>query len=181
MTQKDFNNVTSDKMNPNNQNQDSDELDLKLVDLILKGHDFSTMSKETNAPLSTIHRRSKKILNTYFINDKKEPDYNKCGMKKGFLFVNIHGQRNSQSIAEDISRISQVISVSLTIGNYDLVCSVFYRDSEELLDILGSIKKIKDIIKVLFAEEIIQHPINNNNLLYCLSHAIKNDALKNTQ
>ncbi len=165
MTLKDNIGSSSNKTNTNNEYMRYDELDLKLADLLLRGSDFSTMSRETNIPLSTIHRRVKKILDAYFLNEKKELDYNKCEMKKAYLSINVKGKRSPQCVAEDISKIKGVISICFTIGNYDLVCIVIYNDNEELLDIFSSIKKNKNINQILFAEEISQYPINTNNQL----------------
>ena len=69
-----------------------------------------------------------------------------------------------KSTAEKISDMEGITSVSIHIGNSDIVADFIYRDSEQIIDIVSSIKKIEGVEKTVWSEEVYALPINQKNL-----------------
>lgn len=132
-----------------------DELDLKLADLLLQGErNNKEIAKKVNTPLSTIERRTRLIFKKRVLDMKADLNYGKLGLKKAFINICLMGANNPASIAEAISKIKCVVSVSITIGNSDLLCIVTYTDSEELYRIIAAMKSTHGVSRVWWSEEV---------------------------
>lgn len=66
--------------------------------------------------------------------------------------MSITGDVNS--VVKDLSKIKQIVSISITVGSCDLLCSAIFRDLEELLKVIALIKKDMEVKSVLMAQEI---------------------------
>jgi len=143
-----------------------DKLDSQIIDLLINGKDNKSISAKMNIPLSTIQRRTRRLFEKHFVTQKVELNYDKLGYKRGFLHVYLtNGQINK--IGQAIADMPGTISVAVHIGNSDLVALFIYKDSKQLLKIIGDTKFIEGVDRVLWSEEVYFIPVKEGkfNLL----------------
>lgn len=141
-----------------------DELDIQLLNLLLKGFDNKRIADTTESPLSTIQRRTRLIFERGLATSKIELDYERLGLKKGFLAIRLKGGK-IQSVAERLKRISGIISISANIGTFPITCTIVYKNVAELWDMISSVQELDNIQEVLWSEEIYNYrSIENNNI-----------------
>src|SRR5687767_13330437 len=75
---------------------------------------------------------------------------------------------NLKQRAETISKLDGVLSVSIHVGNSDIVAEFVYDNSECLVDIISEIKHMQGIEKVNWSEEIYKVPPSKENVLKSL-------------
>jgi DNA-binding Lrp family transcriptional regulator len=140
------------KVKPNFQ---VDELDLKIIDLMVKGSNNKQIASEIKAPLSTVQRRTKRLLSEQFVINKTELNYQKFGLKRGLLHLFI-SNGDIENIVKEISKLNGITSIEIHIGNSDIIGNVIYKDSSELLDIIKEVKKLEGVEKIVWSEQIRQ-------------------------
>ncbi len=158
-----------DKFNNNNEKFDAlpqldldtyiiDNLDHKLLELLVKGYENKKIAIEVNTPLSTIQRRIRKIFENQYVSRKNELNYKKLGLRKGYLQISLKGD-NSYEIAQKLARISGIISVSELTGSFDILCTCIFKNTDELFSLIENIKTIERVGKVAWSEEVRSMPI----------------------
>jgi DNA-binding Lrp family transcriptional regulator len=130
-----------------------DELDLKIISLLVVGRNNKEICAELAVPLSTIQRRTRAIFEKEILMTKVELNYQKLGINKGLVHIYL-ADGEAMLIAKKLVEVSGVISVSIHIGNSDVVAEIIYRDSMDILNMLSLIKRIKGVQKVVWSEEI---------------------------
>lgn len=138
------------------QRKEADELDLKLLDLLLKGYDNKRIADTTDNPLSTIQRRTRLIFERGLATSKVEPDYKRLGFKKGFLAIQLKGGK-IQSIVERLQGISGIIAISANIGTFPIICTIIYKSVTELWDVISRVQELDNIREVFWSEEIYNY------------------------
>jgi DNA-binding Lrp family transcriptional regulator len=162
-------------MNENKEENESfkvDEKDIKIISSLLSGYDNQQISSEFKIPLSTIQRRARIILQSGLLKHYFRPDYKRLGLKKGMIHVYLR-DGDMKSNAEKISGMEGITSVSIHIGNSDIVADFVYRDSEQIIDIVSSIKRLEGVEKAVWSEEVYAFPINQKNLSVPFQRLIK--------
>lgn len=142
----------------NNYNLEIDELDQKLLELLLKGHKHKEIAIKVKTPLSTIQRRIRKIFENQYVDKKNELNYSKLGLRKGFLQISLKGD-DSNIVAQKISNITGITSVSQVIGDFDILCICIFKDTDSLFKIIENIKTIERVNAVLWSEEVHSIPL----------------------
>ena len=133
--------------------KDIDDLDIKLLNLLQRGYDNKEIAKSIENPLSTIQRRTRLIFERGLAALKVEPDYAKIGLKKGFLLIRLKGGKIPQ-IVERLRKIRGIVSISANIGSFPIICTIVYRDTTELWDIISSVQEQDCVKEVSWSEEI---------------------------
>lgn len=139
-----------------------DQKDVRIVGLLVAGYDNKQISAELQIPLSTVQRRTRQILEKGLVQHSFKPNYKQLGLKKGMIHVYL-ADGNMKSTAEKISKMDGITSVSIHIGNSDVVADFVYKESEQLVDILSSIKKLEGVNRSVWSEEVFVLPVNNEN------------------
>jgi len=85
-------------------------------------------------------------------------------IKKGLLHTYLRDGKLRKT-AEKISEMEGILSVTLHVGNSDIVSEFVYDNSEELVDIIAAIKEIEGVDKVMWSEEIFKLPIHKENIM----------------
>ena len=67
--------------------------------------------------------------------------------------------------AEKISEMEGIISVSLHIGNSDILAVFVYVNADSIVDIISSIKKIEGVERILWSQEIDNIIISNDKIM----------------
>jgi DNA-binding Lrp family transcriptional regulator len=143
-------NASQSKMN---QQKEVDELDLQLLNLLLKGFDNKRIADTTESPLSTIQRRTRLIFERGLATSKVEPDYKRLGFKKGLLAIRLKGGK-IQPIVKRLQRIRGIIAISANIGAFPLTCTIVYKNASELWNMISNVQELDNIQEVLWSEEI---------------------------
>jgi DNA-binding Lrp family transcriptional regulator len=141
-----------------------DNIDMRIIELLTFGYSSKQISGKLEVPLSTIQRRTRHILQRGLLQNNFKPDYKRFGLKKGMIHVYLR-DGNIQSTAEKISALEGITSVSIHIGNSDIVADFVYQDSEQIMNIVSSIKKLEGVEKAVWSEEVYALHINQQNLV----------------
>jgi DNA-binding Lrp family transcriptional regulator len=138
-----------------------DELDIQLLNLLLRGYDNKQIADKVDNPLSTIQRRTRLIFERGLAASKIEPDYAKLGYKTGYLIIRLKGGKMID-IVERLQKKNEFISISANIGVFPLICKIIYRDTKELWDIISNVQELGNVREVLWSEEIYSITTNYN-------------------
>lgn len=149
-----------------NQNSQLDELDLQILDLLIKDSrtPYLEIARICHVSGGTIHVRMKKmeemgiIKGTRIVLDLPKLGYDVC------CFVGIYIDRTSsfKNVFEELSRIKEVVELHLTTGDYSVFAKVICKNTTDLQDIL--LNKINIIDGIQRTETIIslEQPIDRN-------------------
>ena len=158
------NNIFYDKYNHNNQNIEIqsyptidisliDNVDQKLLELLVKGYENKKIAAEVKTPLSTIQRRVRKIFDSQYITRKNELNHKKLGLRKGYLQISLRGK--SYEVAQKLAATNGIIAVSEVMGNdFDILCTCIFKNTDELFSLIENIKTVERIDKVAWLEEV---------------------------
>src|ERR687889_168401 len=149
----------------NNKLVNIDIIDKKIIELLLANHDNSFISLKLEIPLSTIQRRTRKLFEKEIISTRIELNYEKLGYKRGLLHIYLKkGQLDK--IGKIVVEKCGMLSVSVHVGNSDLVALFVYRDSKDLIETMTNIKEIEGVERVLWSEEVYFIPATHQNQLF---------------
>lgn len=137
-----------------------DELDIQIIALLLGGQNNKEISQSIKVPLSTVQRRSRRIFENNVVRNKIEPNYAHLGLSKGLLHLYVNG-RDALEVAEDLTKLDGITSVSLHIGNSDVVGEIIYKNSIDVLNAISNTKTIDGVERVVWSEEVMSLPVPN--------------------
>jgi DNA-binding Lrp family transcriptional regulator len=132
---------------------DIDKIDIDIIKLLIKGDSNKEISAKLNVPLSTIQRRSKKIMDKKLVIFTRFVNPVKFGYHIGLLHVYV-SNGNINETAKKVLDLDGITSVEIHIGNSDILADFAYKDSMDLLDVIVKIKKLESIEKVIWSERI---------------------------
>lgn len=141
-----------------------DKLDYKIISLLIPGFENKQISRELGIPLSTVQRRTRNIIRDGLVEIKIQPNFKKIGVKKGLLSVFIKSGEIKEA-AEEISKLEGVLSTSVHVGSSDVIAEFVYEDSEQLIDTIIKIKRLENVERVLWSEEVFKIPVDANNVV----------------
>ena len=146
-----------------------DEIDIKIIDLLILNKNNKEISQALKVPLSTIQRRVRNLISAGYVTLRVQINYQKFGFKSGLLHIYL---RNSdiEETAKKIQFLQNITSVEIHIGNSDILGHVIYKEGKDLLNLISEIKKIGNIDKVIWSERIYQSPSKEKeNIVYILN------------
>jgi len=152
------------KSTDNDNSPSFDKTDYRVISLLVLGYDNKKISSTLKVPLSTIQRRTRIILLSGIVTLEYTPNFQMLGIKKGLLHTYLRDGKLRKT-AEKISEMEGILSVTLHVGNSDIVSEFVYDNSEELVDIIAAIKEIEGVDKVMWSEEIFKLPIHKENIM----------------
>lgn len=143
------------KINHKNNNNNSiiDDTDKNIIELLVANDNNASISKKLDIPLTTIQRRTRKLFEKGLVSTKIELNYEKLGYKRGLLHIYLQ-KGLMDKIGKNVVQKRGILSVSVHLGNSDLVALFAYRDSKDLLETIGEIKEIEGVERVLWSEEV---------------------------
>jgi predicted RND superfamily exporter protein len=155
-----------EKQNSSNNNfsHSFDKTDYRVISLLVLGYDNKKISSTLKVPLSTIQRRTRIILLAGIVTLEYIPNFKMLDIKKGLLHTYLHDGKLRKT-AEKISEMEGILSVTLHVGNSDVVSEFVYDNSEELVDIIAAIKEIEGVDKVMWSEEISKLPRHKEHIM----------------
>jgi DNA-binding Lrp family transcriptional regulator len=132
-----------------------DDLDLKIIALLVSGQENKEIAQKLDVPLSTIQRRTRRLFESQTVRMKATPNYRQLGYSKGVVHLYINNVE-AMKVAQELSEVPGVISVSIHIGNSDIVGEIIYGNSIEVLNVIAACKKIEGVTKVVWSEEVFE-------------------------
>jgi hypothetical protein len=173
------NKVIANNNDENNIDYQLDNTDFKIISLLVLGYDNKKISSTLKIPLSTIQRRTRRILLSGMIKLEYTPSFKKLGIKKGLLHTYLsNGQlRNT---AEKESEMDGILSTTIHVGNSDIVSEFIYENSEDLVDIVAEIKQIEGVERVVWSEEVFKLPTHKMNIMRSFKKYWENNSNSNT-
>ncbi|HJT47666.1 MAG TPA: Lrp/AsnC family transcriptional regulator [Nitrososphaeraceae archaeon] len=130
-----------------------DDLDQKLLELLVRGYENKQVAIEVKTPLSTIQRRIRNLFENQYVSRKNEVNYKKLGLRKGYLQISLKGGK-SYEVAQKLAATNGIIAVSELTGNLDILCTCIFKNTDELFSLIENIKTIERIDKVVCSEEV---------------------------
>jgi DNA-binding Lrp family transcriptional regulator len=134
-----------------------DEVDLKIVALLVSGRDNKQIASQLEVPLSTVQRRVRRLFENDTVRMKAEPNYKQLGYSKGVVHLYINNV-DAMAVCQKLAEISGVLSVSIHIGNSDIVGEIIYKNSTDVLDVIAKCKRIEGVTRVVWSEEVYAMP-----------------------
>lgn len=150
--------------NHNDIQSQMDKTDFRIVSLLVIGYDNKKISSTLKIPLSTIQRRTRRILLSEIVKLEYIPNFKMLGIKKGLLHTYLRDGQLRKT-AEKISEMEGILSVTIHVGNSDVVSEFVYENSEDLVDIIAQIKQIQGVQQVVWSEEISKLPSHKENIM----------------
>lgn len=141
-----------------------DDLDFRIISLLVTGSDNKQISVELKVPLSTIQRRTRNILLSGIVTMRIEPNFKRLGIKKGLLHVYLSNGDIKESTSK-VAKMDGILSASVHVGNSDIVGEFVYEDSEQLVDTISNIKHFDGVDRVMWSEEVYTVPVEAENVL----------------
>jgi Lrp/AsnC family transcriptional regulator for asnA, asnC and gidA len=113
-----------------------DCVDLKIIALLMKDAQlpFSSIAKTLDLGVDTVIRRYNRLKSEGIIQSAAViVDLKKCGLKGHvFLLVNTTADADPAKMYEEFSKITNVLTVFHTIGDYDMLLHCVYSDLDNL-------------------------------------------------
>ncbi len=150
--------------NHNDIQSQMDRTDFRIISLLVLGYDNKKISSTLKIPLSTIQRRTRRILLSEIVKLEYIPNFKMLGIKKGLLHTYLRDGQLRKT-AEKISEMEGILSVTIHVGNSDVVSEFVYENSEDLVDIIAQIKQIQGVQQVVWSEEISKLPSHKENIM----------------
>lgn len=141
-----------------------DNTDFKIISLLVLDKDNKEISSTLKVSLSTIQRRTRKILQSGIVKVEYIPNFNLLGIKKGFLHTYLK-DGHLRKTGEKISQIDGTLSATIHVGNSDIVSEFVYENGKDLVEAIADIKQIEGVGKVLWSEEVFKFPVNRENIM----------------
>jgi DNA-binding Lrp family transcriptional regulator len=168
-----------ENINKNNVFQSFDKTDYRIISLLVLDYDNKKISSTLKIPLSTIQRRTRRILQSGIVKQEYTPNFKMLGIKKGLLHTYLQDGQLRKT-AEKISEKEGIISVAIHVGNSDVVSEFAYEASEDLVDIIAEIKEIGGVDRVMWSEEIVKLSTHKENLMKSFRKYWNNNSNNNT-
>lgn len=158
--------IANEEITNNNNDIQSqmDKTDFRIISLLVLGYDNKKISSTLKIPLSTIQRRTRRILLSEIVKLEYIPNFKMLGIKKGLLHTYLRDGQLRKT-AEKISEMEGILSVTIHVGNSDVVSEFVYENSEDLVDIIAQIKQIQGVQQVVWSEEVSKLPSHKENIM----------------
>lgn len=133
--------------------QGFDQTDIDIIKLLIKGDGNKGISSKLKIPLSTIQRRTKRLMEKVLIILNRLLNNFKFGYNTGLLLI-YSSDGNINELAKKILDLDGITSVEIHIGNTDVLAEFAYKDGKQLFDVISKIKKIKGVDRLIWSERI---------------------------
>jgi DNA-binding Lrp family transcriptional regulator len=124
---------------------------------LILGKTTRQIATEAAVPLSTVQRRIRRLVGSGIIRSTFEIDYSKFGLKRGMVHVFLSGG-DAYALAHKVAGMTGIISVVVYIGNSDIIADYVTASGEDLLEMLSQVKKLPDVSRVIWSEQVTSIP-----------------------
>lgn len=155
-----------------------DDLDFRIISLLITGYDNKDISNILKVPLSTIQRRVRNIMLSGIVTMRILPNFKRLGIKKGLIHIYLRNGDIKVSTSR-VAKMNGFLSASVHVGNSDIVGDFVYEESEQLVDAISEIKHMDGVDRVLWSEEVFSVPVDPENVLSSFKRMWKNNHYQN--
>ena len=141
----------------NKLNKNIDEIDAKIINLMILNKTNKEISFQLNLPLSTIQRRTRILLTSGLVTSQVQINYYKFGFKTGLLHIYLKNGK-IEEMAKIIYELDGITSIEIHIGNSDILGNVIYKDSSDLFNLITTIKNMNGVERIVWSERVYQSP-----------------------
>jgi DNA-binding Lrp family transcriptional regulator len=150
--------------NINPQDISLDNTDYRIIALLCSGRDNRQISTQLKIPLSTIQRRTRRIISSGIVNVGVQPNFKRLGLKRGALHICLYDGDIRKRVTQ-LSKMDGMISSSVQIGNSDVVSDYAYENTDQLMNTISSIKHMEGVDRVMWSEEVYRESVGSENIL----------------
>ena len=150
-----------------------DDLDIKIIKELFNdpGMTSTDIANKHNEALSTIQRRRTK-LEERLIKRSYTIDIRQLGWRTADIAISVRkgvAKKTAQELVR--TRKENVIMASLRIGDpvVDIMADVFYKDSQELHELIESVKAMPNVIHVEWSEVVEE---TESNMAYMIDKVL---------
>lgn len=131
-------------------NLEIDNIDLKILSLLMEDANLSytEVAKRVYVSGGTVHVRMKKLQEMGVVNGASlRIDHSKLGYDiSAFLGIYLEKSSLYHEVAEQLSRIPEIVSIHYTTGIYSIFAKIICRDTKHLRNVLhDKIQAVKGI------------------------------------
>ena len=155
-----------------------DNIDFRIISLLIIGNDNKQISQTLKIPLSTIQRRVRNIMLSGIVTMRILPNFKRLGIKKGLIHIYLTNGDIRKSTSE-VAKMDGFLSASVHVGNSDIVGDFVYEDSEQLVDAISKIKHMEGVGRVLWSEEVFSVDVDPENILSAFKKMWSNNHQNN--
>lgn len=145
-----------------------DALDIKIIKEMMSEPDIRSaeIASKYKRPLSTIQRRRTRLEQTV-LKKKYHIDIGSLGWREADLFVSVDKGDCEEVAKKLLERYNNVITASLRIGDpgVNVMAKVFYRKSEDLHDMIESIRTVPSVSAVKWSEVVRVVGTNDTSMI----------------
>lgn len=171
------NNAPNNHISPN-QKIRIDELDVKIIKELFNDPSITStaIAEKHHEALSTIQRRRARLEQS-LVKRAYTIDITKLGWRLADLSISVQ-KGVAKKIAQELvsSRRNNVIVATLRIGDpiVDIMANVFYKDSQELHELIESVKAIPNVTHVEWSEIV---EMTESNMPYMIDRVLASRPL----
>jgi len=121
-------------------NYEIDNVDIKILNILKNDakKPYTEVAKQVFVSPGTVHVRMKKLEDMGVVTGSAlRIDYTKLGYDIT-CFLGIHLQKSSlyDEVVEELKKVSEVVTIRFTTGNYNIFAKIYCRNTRHLRDIL---------------------------------------------
>lgn len=150
-----------------------DQTDITIMSMMIRMLDNKEISKKLHIPLSTVQRRTRRLLESGVIKSEVVVDFKMLGLKKGLLHVYLLDGR-LREMSHAISELEGIVESSIHMGNSDIVAEFIYENDVELMNIYAKIKDMSSTDHILWSSEVTNTSAGSKTITPVLARAITN-------
>lgn len=128
-----------------------DRIDKQILAILIENptEPFLKIAKKLDISPSTVKKRYEKMKNRVFSNPFVIIDLSKLGFQgKAFLLVSNSIEGNPQLTLDKLHQMPNVFLIAETIGKFDFIVYVAFRDIKEIKKIVNEIRELPSVKKV---------------------------------
>ena len=142
-----------------------DALDIRIIKEMINNADIKSavIADRYKSPLSTVQRRRAKLERT-ILKKKYHIDIGQLGWRNADLMISVDKGNCEQVAKKLLEERNNVVATSLRIGDpqVNVMAQVFYKNSEELHNLMEDIRSMTSVTSVEWAEVV--RIVGSNNV-----------------
>ena len=136
---------------------DLDALDLEIISHMVNGINNANISRKLKKPLSTVQRRTRKLVEKGFVSLSAEANFKAFRFKKGMMLISTDGT-DPFKLCDVLIEIDGIIHASAFLGNTDVMAISLYRESRQMVNLIAKVRAIEGVSGVTWSEEVYSVP-----------------------
>ncbi|QOR74570.1 Lrp/AsnC family transcriptional regulator, regulator for asnA, asnC and gidA [Cruoricaptor ignavus] len=149
-----------------------DEIDKQILDYLVNNTrmPFTEIAKQMDVSAGTIHVRVKKMEDAGIIlGSSLTLDYSKLDFNfTAYVGVFLTKSNRTQEVLEEISKIPNVIEMSVLSGKYNIFCKIRAKNTEDAKRVIYMIDDIEDVMRTESMISMEEYLCDRNKLIQAI-------------